>query len=52
MIVLAIRAASGEMRFNPTADTRVNAGDYLIVMGRQENLRMLENLIAETRGVR
>lgn len=52
VIVLAIRAASGEMRFNPTADTRVNAGDYLIVMGRQENLRMLENLIAETRGVR
>ncbi len=52
VIVLAIRAASGEMRFNPTADTRVHAGDHLIVMGRQENLRMLESLIAETRGVR
>lgn len=52
VIVLAIRDASGEMRFNPTADTRVQAGDYLIVMGRQENLRMLENMIAETRGVR
>jgi len=49
VIVLAIRTAGGEMRFNPTGDTRAHAGDHLIVMGRQENLRLLEALVAEAR---
>jgi voltage-gated potassium channel len=49
VIVLAIRRAEGRMLFNPTADTIVNAGDFLIVMGRQENLRKLEGAIAEPR---
>jgi voltage-gated potassium channel len=49
VIVLAIRRAEGKMLFNPTADTIVNAGDFLIVMGRQENLRTLEGAIAEPR---
>jgi voltage-gated potassium channel len=49
VIVLAIRRADGKMLFNPTADTIVNAGDFLIVMGRQENLRTLEGAIAEPR---
>jgi uncharacterized protein with PhoU and TrkA domain len=35
------------MLFNPPADTAVEGGDYLIVMGRQENLRTLEVLLAE-----
>ena len=38
MIVMAIRKESGEMIFNPPADTAVQAGDYLIVMGRPDNL--------------
>ena len=37
------------MLFNPPADTAVHGGDYLIVMGRQENLRTLETLLAEPR---
>lgn len=49
VIVLAIRRADGKMLFNPTADTVVSAGDHLIVMGRQENLRKLEGVIAEPR---
>jgi uncharacterized protein with PhoU and TrkA domain len=36
------------MLFNPPADTAVEGGDYLIVMGRQENLRTLEGLLAES----
>ena len=52
VIVLAIRTAAGEMHFNPTADTQAHAGDYLIVMGRAENLRLLEGLVAETRSAR
>lgn len=40
-IVLAIRRAGGQMVFNPSADTRIEAGDSLIVMGEQEPLRRL-----------
>ncbi len=49
VIVMAIRKNDGVMLFNPPADTPVSAGDYLIVMGQQENLRALENLVAEPR---
>jgi voltage-gated potassium channel len=46
VIVMAIRKSDGGMLFNPPADTPVRGGDYLIVMGPQENLRALENLVA------
>ena len=49
VIVMAIRKESGEMVFNPPADTAVQAGDYLIVMGRPGNLRTLETLLADPR---
>jgi voltage-gated potassium channel len=49
VIVMAIRKGDGRMMFNPTADTTVDGGDYLIVMGRQENLDTLEALVAEPR---
>jgi voltage-gated potassium channel len=52
VVVLAIRKRSGEMNFNPPADTAVQAGDFLIVMGRQENLENLEALLAESRAGR
>jgi len=47
VIVLAIRRAAGEMIFNPPADTCVYGGDHLIVMGKQDNLRALEALLAD-----
>jgi len=50
--VMAIRRSSGEMLFNPAADAAVAGGDYLIVMGKSENLRTLENLVAEGKGAR
>ncbi len=49
VIVMAIRKRDGQMLFNPTADTAVQGGEYLIVMGRLENLRTLETLIAAPR---
>jgi voltage-gated potassium channel len=49
VIVMAIRRHDGSMLFNPPADTSVEAGDYLIVMGKQEDLSALEGL-AEPRG--
>lgn len=47
VIVLAIRKASGEMSFNPPAEARIFGGDHLIVMGRPEGLRKLEQLLVE-----
>ena len=49
VIVMAIRTSDGKMMFNPTADTAIQGGDHLIVMGRPENLRSLEMLVAEKR---
>lgn len=46
VIVMAIRKSDGRMLFNPAADTAVQGGDYLIVMGQMHNLRALENLAA------
>src|SRR5262245_38231759 len=45
VIVMAIRRHDGSMLFNPPADTSIQGGDFLIVMGRQENLRTLEDLL-------
>lgn len=42
IIVLAIRKASGDMVFNPPAETEICAGDFLIVMGEQMHLQNLE----------
>src|SRR6266404_2122420 len=47
VIVLAIRKATGEMLFNPPAEARIAGGDHLIVMGRPEGLRKLEQLLVE-----
>jgi voltage-gated potassium channel len=52
VIVLAIRSADGEMLFNPPPDSQVRAADHLIVMGRPQNLRALETLVAGSRGSR
>ncbi len=47
VIVLAIRKANGEMLFNPPAESRISGGDHLIVMGRPDGLRKLEQLLME-----
>ena len=46
VIVLAIRKHDGAMIFNPPADTTIHGSDCLIAMGRVENLRALEALVA------
>ncbi|HLJ47189.1 MAG TPA: potassium channel protein [Bryobacteraceae bacterium] len=45
VIVLAIRKSSGQMLFNPPAETEICAGDFLIVMGEQPNLQRLERQV-------
>ena len=42
IMILAIKRADGEPGFNPTAEQRINAGDYLIVMGPAAKMSKLE----------
>ena len=49
VIVLAIRKSDGRMLFNPPAEAAIEAGDHLIVMGEAQNLRRLEQALAEVR---
>jgi voltage-gated potassium channel len=46
VMVLAVRKPDGHMLFNPPADTRILAGDFLIVMGEQSNLRAFDGVLA------
>jgi voltage-gated potassium channel len=50
VIVLAIRKAAGEMQFNPPAETKICAGDHLIVMGESHRLQKLEQILAGITG--
>jgi len=49
VVILAIRRSSGEMIFNPAAESEINAGDFLIAMGETASLRKMERLILEVR---
>ena len=50
VIVLGIRKPSGEMQFNPPADTKIHAGDHLIVMGENGRLQKLEQILTGAAG--
>lgn len=49
LIVLAVGKPDGGMIFNPPPDMKVAAGDVLIVMGEQPNLRSLESVLTKPR---
>lgn len=44
IIIVAIKRAVGDMRFNPTFRTTIRPGDVLIALGEREKLRTLEEL--------
>jgi len=46
VMVLAVRRRDGRMVFNPPADTRIAAGDFLIAMGEQAHLRAFDGVLA------
>ena len=46
VVVLAMRAAAGEIVFNPKGDTVMEAGTVVVVVGRREQLDDLERLAA------
>jgi voltage-gated potassium channel len=45
LIVIAIKKPNDTMQFNPTADTCIEAGDRLVLMGPAENLREIERRV-------
>ncbi|HEY7303898.1 MAG TPA: potassium channel protein [Bryobacteraceae bacterium] len=45
VILLAVRKEDGRMLFNPPLETKVCAGDHLIVIGEQPNLQKLELIL-------
>lgn len=45
VIVLAARKPGGEVQFNPAGDTRLEAGDVVIVMGERSSLKRLEEIL-------
>jgi voltage-gated potassium channel len=47
IMILAIRGAGTETRFNPRAHDLINAGDYLIAMGEPAQLARLEALATQ-----
>ena len=50
IIIVAIKQKSGEMKFNPTFRTTIEAGDTLIAVGEISKLKMLEEMAASWRG--
>jgi len=42
LIIIAIKNENGEMNFNPSFETRIEAGSTVIAVGQTENLLRLE----------
>ncbi len=47
LIIIAIKRASGEMLFNPTANTTIEAEDTLITMGEVARIDRLREAAAD-----
>ena len=47
VIVVAVRGSDGRMIFNPSTDTRIAAGDFLIVLGDKPSLNELERALTD-----
>ncbi|MBF0531279.1 MAG: hypothetical protein HQK55_18825, partial [Deltaproteobacteria bacterium] len=45
LIVIAIKTCSGQMLFNPSANTIINIGDTLIAIGQRNNMDRLAELL-------
>lgn len=47
VIFMAVRKKSGEMSFNPSSETRIEAGDALISLGKSSDLERLAEILGE-----
>jgi voltage-gated potassium channel len=46
VIIIAVRKKEGEMKFNPSSKTRIEAGDTLIALGKSEDLTKLAKVLS------
>ncbi|MBW2136927.1 MAG: potassium channel protein [Deltaproteobacteria bacterium] len=46
VIIVAVMKADGEMKFNPSSQTRIEAGDTLICLGTSDNLGHLKEILS------
>jgi voltage-gated potassium channel len=46
IIIVAIRKKTGEMTFNPSSETLIEAGDTLIALGKNDDLSKLDKILA------
>ncbi len=44
IIIVAIKKKNGQMLFNPTSESIIEAGDFLIALGPAENIRQLNEM--------
>jgi voltage-gated potassium channel len=49
VMIVAIKKKEGEMRFNPSSQTRIEAGDVLIALGKSEEISKLESILSGER---
>jgi voltage-gated potassium channel len=45
LIVLSMKKADGQMRFNPSATTRLEAGDTVVAVGEAKSLLKLSRIL-------
>ena len=45
LIIVAVKKTTGDMLFNPSSQTRLEAGDTVIAIGEKQNLERLETLL-------
>jgi voltage-gated potassium channel len=50
VIIVAVRKRDGEMKFNPSSQTRIEAGDTLISLGKIDDLRKLAKILSLEEG--
>ena len=46
LIIVGVKKASGQMIYNPSSETQLEAEDTLITLGEKGNLERLEKLVA------
>lgn len=46
VIIVAIKKKDGDMRFNPSSQTRIEAGDILISLGKSDDLQRLSEILS------
>jgi len=50
VIIIAVQKKDGEMKFNPSSQTQIEAGDTLIALGESEDISRLAKILSEENG--